>query len=125
MNPVKLCILKDKQAFAQAASVVEWFLLDDLMEVCCPYNVPLVLQFMSTLVIGTDTPKTMKWMSGTHYCESTFKRFARVLGYKYQGHPPIGYRMHEERTNRDQLMEDMYYPTGIPGKIEGLLPFYG
>ena len=43
MNPVNLSLLKDKQAFAQAASVVERFQLDDLMEICCPYNVPLVL----------------------------------------------------------------------------------
>ena len=38
MNPVKLSLLKDKQAFALAASVVERFQLDDLIEICCPYN---------------------------------------------------------------------------------------
>ena len=124
MNLVKLSLIKDKQAFAQAASVVEKFQLDDLMGTCCPYNIPLVLQFMSTLVIGTDLNNTMKWMSGTHYCESTFKRFSRVLGYKYQSHPPIGHHMHDERPNRDQLMSDMYSPGGIPGKLEHLLPLY-
>ena len=88
MNPVKLSMLEDKQSFRQVANVVKRLQLDDLMEVCCPYNVDLVLQFMSTLLIDTDVAKTMKWMSGTQYCESTFKRFARILGYRYQGHPP-------------------------------------
>ena len=48
MNPLKLSVLQDKEAFALAASVVERLQLDDLMEICCPYNVDLVLQFMST-----------------------------------------------------------------------------
>ena len=65
MNPLKLSVLKDKEAFALAASVVERMQLDDLMEVCCPYNVDLVLQFMSTLVFSTDNSRSMTWMSGT------------------------------------------------------------
>ena len=80
---------------------------------------------MSTLVFDTDISKSMTWMSGTTRCESTFKRFAAALGYKYQGHPAIGHRMHNEKTNRDHLMSEMYTPGGIPGKLENLLPFYG
>ena len=80
---------------------------------------------MSTLVFDTAIAKSMTWMSGTTKCESSFKKFAHVLGYKFQNHPPIGHRMHNERPNRDQLMSDMYSPGGIPRKLENLLPFYG
>ena len=124
MNPLKLSVLKDKESFALAASIVERMQLDDLMEIRCPYNVDLVLQFMSTVYIFDDIAKTMTWMSGTTRVESTFDRFAQVLGYTYQDYPPIGHRMHDEKPSRDQLMSDMYYPGGIPGKLENLLPFY-
>ena len=76
MNPLKLSVLKDKESFALAASVVERMQLDDLMEIRCPYNVDLVLQFMSTVYISNDIAKTMTWMSGTTRVESTFDSFA-------------------------------------------------
>ena len=54
MNPTRLQYLKDKTAFKPAARVIERFQLDSLLEFQCPYNVDLVLQFMSTLAIGDD-----------------------------------------------------------------------
>ena len=126
MNPTKLQPLKDKEAHAAAASIIERFQLDTLLETRCPYNVDLVMQFMSTLVIDEDVHTTMKWISGTDYCEAPFKRLIEELGYNFQTHPPIGHRMHDvERPEREKLMADMYSQHGVIGKVEGLLPFYG
>lgn len=125
MNPLKLSILKDKEAFALAANVIERMNLVPLMEICCPYSVDLVIQFMSTLVITDDPQRRMIWISGTTRAESDFHRFAQVLGYTFlDGLRSQSHRMHDERPYRDRLMGDMYYPGGIPGKLEGLKPFY-
>ena len=125
MNPTKLQYLKDKSAFAQAARVIERFQLDTLLEFRCPYNVDLVVQFMSTLVVANDPYKTLKWMSGSSYCHAPFSKLIEGIGYQFQDHPPIGHRMHDERPSREKLMADMYAPGGTIGKVEGLLPFYG
>ena len=96
-----------------------------LMEKQCDYNVPLVVQFFATLVIEDDDVKTLKWMSGTTFCKSTFKKFGTILGYGFRGHPPLGHRMHSiEAPNKNTCMTNMYGPSGQIGKIEGLLPIY-
>ena len=94
MLPMKLNALKAKSNFTHAAHVVEQFGLVTLMEKQCDYSVPLVLQFFSTLVIEDDIHKTLKWMTGTTVCESSFTKFATILGYSFRGHPPLGHRMH-------------------------------
>jgi len=125
MNPTKLQLLKDKKAFATAASVIERFELDRLLEFRCPYNVDLVKQFMSTLVISTDPYKTLKWMSGTSFCQAPFKALIEGVGYNFQDTPAIGHRMHVDKPSRDTLMAGMYSPGGVIGKVEGLFPLYG
>ena len=52
--PYRMQDIKAKTKFAQAAEVLEAMGLAPLIEMQCPYNVPLVLQFFSTLVIEGD-----------------------------------------------------------------------
>ena len=126
MLPIKLTALSDKPSHAQAAHVIEQFGLVPLMETQCDFSPQLVMQFFSTLVIReSSVAKEMKWMSGTIYCESTFKKFGAVLGYKYREDPAVGHRMHDfERTNKNIVMKKMYGPKGIIGEKKGLLPLY-
>ena len=126
MLPIKLTALSDKPSHAQAAHVIEQFGLVPLMETQCDFSPQLIMQFFSTLVIReSSVAKEMKWMSGTIYCESTFKKFGAVLGYKYREDPAVGHRMHDfERTNKNIVMKKMYAPKGIIGEKKGLLPLY-
>ena len=94
MQPYRMQDIKAKPKFAQAAEVLEEMGLAPLIELQCPYNVPLVLQFFSTLVIEGDVRRTMKWMSGRTQCTSSFQRFGSLLGYTFCGEPPAGRRMH-------------------------------
>ena len=88
MHPIKLAALTSKPKFSHGVNVVEQFGLVTLMEKQCGYNVPLVVQFFATLVIEDDDVKTLKWMSNTTFCMSTFKKFGTILGYGFRGHPP-------------------------------------
>jgi hypothetical protein len=67
----------------------------------------------------------MKWMSGEHYCQADFSRFASFLGYAYDGDNPVGRRVHSPGTkpNKDKLY-DLYDSTGVVGFINGLHPLY-
>jgi len=68
MRPIELSFLKGKNTFKTAARVIEAFGMVHLMELRCPYNAPLIVQFFSTLVIKNDAAHTMKWMSGSTPC---------------------------------------------------------
>ena len=124
MQPYKMGDIMAKPSYAEVAHVLEHMGMVSLMEKQCPYNIPLVLQFFSTLVIEGDHKKTMKWMSSTTQCTSSFDRFADLLGYTFSSYPPIGHRMHNVDRPNKNVMKDMYGKDGIIGKKEGLLPLY-
>ena len=68
MQPYRMRDIKAKASYAQAADVIEQMGLVSLIEKQCPYNVEMILQFFSTLVIESDHQRTMKWMSGRTLC---------------------------------------------------------
>jgi hypothetical protein len=69
--------------------------------------------------------KTMKWMSGEHYCQADFFVFASLLGYAYDGENPVGCRVHSSGTKPDKdKLYDLYDSIGGVGFINGLLPLY-
>ena len=124
MQPYRLQDIKAKPRFAQAAEVLEEMVLAPLIEMQCPYNVLLILQFFSTLVIEGDIPRTMKWMSGHTQHTSSFARLGSPLGYTFHGEPDLGRRMHTVEKPNKNVMRDMYGADGVIGKKEGLLPLY-
>ena len=118
MQPYRLRDIKAKASYAQAADVIEQMGMVPLIEKQCPYNVPLILQFFSTLVIETDHIKTMKWMTGRTQCTSSFARLSTLLGYApYQSNlPPNGYTMHTVQKFNKNIMKDMYGAGAIIGE---------
>ena len=81
MHPYRMRDIKAKASYAQAADVIEQMGLVSLIEKQCPYNVPMILKFFSTLVIESDHKKTMKWMTGRTQCTSSFAQLSTLLGY--------------------------------------------
>jgi hypothetical protein len=66
-----------------------------------------------------------KWMTGTRYCESTFTRFAAVLGYPFDGPTnPVGHRIHSPLPVDKEQFSALYGPKGTVGEVAGLLPLY-
>jgi hypothetical protein len=64
-------------------------------------------------------------MTGTRYCESSFTRFAAVLGYPFAGPTnPVGHRIHTPLPVNKNLLCDLYGPNGVPSQVAGLLPLY-
>jgi hypothetical protein len=91
----------------------------------CDYDPQLILQFYVTLSFTGDDERTFKWMTGTRYCDSTFTRFAAVLGYPFDGPTnPVGHRIHSSIPADKEQLSDMYGPKGIVGEVARLLPLY-
>jgi hypothetical protein len=105
--------------------VVERLGLIGLMTLQCDYDPQFILQFYATLAFTGDDDMMFKWMTGTHYCESSFTRFAALLGYPFDGPTtPIGHRIHTPLPVNKNLLYDLYGPKGVPSQVAGLLPLY-
>jgi hypothetical protein len=64
-------------------------------------------------------------MIGTRYCESSFTRFAALLGYPFNGPTnPVGHHIHSPLLVDKNQLSDLYGPKGIVGEVAGLLPLY-
>jgi hypothetical protein len=125
MHPIDLGYLKSKEYFVLAIQVVERLGLTGLMTFQCDYDPQLILQFYATLAFTGDDDRTFKWMTGTRYCESSFTRFAALLGYPFDGPTnPVGHRIHTPLLVNKNPLYDLYGPKGIPGQVAGLLPLY-
>ena len=120
MSATDLTYLSTRTEFAEAYDVLDQLGLLPLMTIKCDYNHQLILQFYSTLVMCGDDQGTLKWMSGTEFCQSSWSRFAELLGY------PIGegYRIHHAANHDKNLLVDLYDAKGVVGSIQGLLPLY-
>jgi hypothetical protein len=116
--------MKSNEYSIPADKVVEKFRLTRLMTFQCDYDPQLILQFYATLSFTSDDEGTFKWMTRTRYCESTFTRFASLLGYPYGGRTPVGHRIHSPVPADKELLIDLYGPKGVVGEIYGLLPLY-
>lgn len=126
MRPLNIEVLKNKGTWAVSVDVTERMGLHTLMEKQCDYSTELIKQFYSTVVFGTDEGRTMKWMSGTTYCEADFHRFANVLGYEFDGASnPSGNRIISAvASNKDVVLSPLYDEGGIVGQNTGFLPIY-
>jgi hypothetical protein len=81
MHLIDLDHLRSQSYFDDVVSVIEKLGLTELANLKCNFNLHLIMQFYATLVIMPNPQKTMKWMSGEHYCQADFSRFASLLGY--------------------------------------------
>jgi hypothetical protein len=125
MHPIDLAFLKSKEYFVPAVQVVERLGLTGLMTCQCDYDPQIIVQFYATLAFTADDDRTFKWMTGTRYCESSFTRFASLLGFPFNGPMnPIGHRIHTLLPVNKNLLYDLYGPNGVPGQAAGLLPLY-
>jgi hypothetical protein len=125
MHPIDLAYLKSKEYFVLAVQVVERLGLTGLMTLQCDYDPKLILQFYATVAFTGDDDRTFKWMTGTRYYESSFTRFASLLGYPFDGPTnPVGHRIHTPLPVNHNLLCDLYGPKGNPGHVAGLLPLY-
>jgi hypothetical protein len=98
--------------------MIEKLGLTELATLQCNFNPHLIMQFYATLVIMPNPQKTMKWMSGEHYCQADFSGFASLLGYAYDGDNPVGRRVHSPGTKPDKdKLYDLYDSTGVVGFI--------
>ena len=88
MHPIDLEHIRSRSYFDDAVEVTYQMGLHPLMVLQCNYNITLVQQFFSTLVLKGDDAHTMRWMSGPTPCESNFYMFAQLLGYSYDGPNP-------------------------------------
>jgi hypothetical protein len=114
-------LLSQNYHFEDAIWVTERMGLHKLMKVQLDSSIPLIKQFYATLVLKKDEDRTMQWMSGSTPCEASFHKFARLLGYRFEG----GHRLHgPQRTDKDVLY-DLYDQNGAVGTTTGLLPIYG
>jgi hypothetical protein len=63
---------------------------------------------------------TFKWMTRTCYCESSFTRFAALLGYPFNGPTnPVGHRIHTPLPVDKNQLCDLYGPKGTVGELLG------
>jgi hypothetical protein len=125
MHPIDLAYMKSKEYFVPAIQVVERLGLTGLLTCQCDYDPQLILQFYATLSFIGDDDRTFKWMTGTCYCESSFTRFAALLGYPFGGPTnPVGHRIHSPLLVDKNQLCDLYGPKGIVGEVAGLLPLY-
>jgi hypothetical protein len=91
--------------------VVERLGLTGLLTCQCDYYPQLILQFYATLSFTGDDERTFKWMTGTRYCESTFTRFATVLGYPFDGPTNhVGHRIHSPIPADKEQLSALYGP---------------
>ena len=113
--------LSRQEYFADAYNVLDQMGLLHLMTLKCNFNTHFILQFYSTVVFSTDDPMKIKWMTGLEYCESTWNRFAEILGYEIGS----GRRLHGVAADHNKnKLADLYGPTCEPGTTTGLLPLY-
>jgi hypothetical protein len=64
-------------------------------------------------------------MIGTRYCESSFTRFAVLLGYPFDGPMNlVGHRIHSPLPIDKEQLSDLYGPKGTVGEVAGLLSLY-
>jgi hypothetical protein len=125
MHPIDLGFLKSKEYFVPAVQVVERLGLIGFMTCQCNYDPQLILQFYATLAFTGDDDRMFKWMTGTRYCESSFTRFAALLGYPFDGPTnPVGHRIHTPLPVNKNQLSGLYGPKGIIGEVAGLLPLY-
>jgi hypothetical protein len=125
MHPIDLAYLKPKEYFVPAVQVVERLGLTGLMTCQCNYDPQLILQFYATLSFIGDDERMFKWMTGTYYYESSFTRFAALLGYPFDGPTnPVGHRIHSPLPVDKNQLSDLYGPKGIVGEVVVLLPLY-
>ena len=121
MAPIDLDHLSHQEYFEEAYNILDKMGLLHLMTIKCNYNEHLILQFYSTVVFCKDEPMTIKWMTGLEYCESTWPKFAEILGYEIG----VGRRLHSAAADHDKnQMDELYGANGIPGTTTGLLPLY-
>jgi hypothetical protein len=124
MQPVNVETLRTNIHFQDVINLCEKLNLLKLMTLQCDYNREIIMQFFSTLHMGADDNKTIKWMTGTTKCESNFYSFAEVLGYTFAGRNPCGARFNSpQRPDKNQL-SDLYLPGGKVGTTQGLRPLY-
>ena len=124
MHAINLEHLRSRYYFDDVVEVISQMGLHPLMMLQCNYNISLVHQFFSTLVLKGDDAQTLRWMSGPTPCESNFYRFAELLGYSFDGPNTTGQCLHAPgRPSKDKLY-DLYEETGVVGTITGLLPLY-
>jgi hypothetical protein len=83
MHPIDLDHLRSKSYFDDAVFVIEKLGLTELTTLKCNFNPHLIMLFYATLVIMPNPQKTMKWMSGEHYCQADFSRFVIRLKHIY------------------------------------------
>jgi hypothetical protein len=117
MHPIGLTYLRSKEYFVPAIKVVEKLGLTGLMTFQCHYDPQLILQFNATLSFTGDDEGTFKWMTGTRYCESTFTRFAILLGYPFDDPNPVGHHIHSLTPADKELLSDLDGPKGTVGEI--------
>ena len=89
MSATNLTHISTHPEFSEVYGVLEQLGLLHLMTIQCNYSTQLILQFYSTLVMCGDDAMTIKWMSGTEYCESTWTKFAEILGYDILAQLPM------------------------------------
>lgn len=125
MHPLDLEQLSSRPMYAQALAVTEELGLH-LMQLRCPFNIHLVMQFYATLAFDGNDARSFYWMSGTTQCKSNFYEFASLLGYPFQGaNNPIGTRLHVVGVTPDKnKLANLYGPNGVIGTTSGLLPLY-
>ena len=121
MATIDLTHLSKQQYFADAYNVLDQMGLLHLMTVQCDYNTHFILQFYSTVVFTSDENMKIKWMTGLQYCESTWARFAELLGYEIGA----GRRLHGVGADHNKSkLADLYGPQCDLGSTTGLLPLY-
>jgi hypothetical protein len=74
MHPIGLENVRSSSYFDDVVEVTYQMGLHPLMVLQCNYNITLVQQFCSILVIKGDDAQTMRWMSGPTPGESNFYR---------------------------------------------------
>jgi hypothetical protein len=124
MHPLDLSYMSSRNYFKDALWVVEHLNLTKLMVFKCDYHSQWILQFYATLVICGDERKTMKWMTGTTMCTSSFAIFAEVLGYTFYGDDASPYRIHGSTKPHKERLLDLYYENGVIGENSNLRPLY-
>jgi hypothetical protein len=79
MQPIDVDALSENSHFEDVAWVIERMGLHKLVKVKCDYNIHLIQQFYATLVFKKDEDRTMKWMTDSTPCTTTFHMFSHYL----------------------------------------------
>jgi hypothetical protein len=68
MHHIDLEYLQTRDYFSDAMAVIEKIGLTNLLTIQCDCNEQLVIPLFATLVMKTDDPKTIKWMTRPTPC---------------------------------------------------------